>query len=146
MADPDVAVITPGPLAGPSHSDLCNRLAIGRSEMAAAYERAKELLYAAECALAQNRALRRTIKETVRDRRSLAARKELLERSGHAQMVVRLETMPVIEQAKGIIMIQARCGEAEAFDLLRRASQLSNVPVQELAAQLVAKSAGQTTV
>jgi AmiR/NasT family two-component response regulator len=46
----------------------------------------------------------------------------------------------VIEQAKGIIMAQSACGEAEAFDLLRRASQRSNVPVRELAAQLVAKS------
>jgi AmiR/NasT family two-component response regulator len=49
--------------------------------------------------------------------------------------------MPVIEQAKGIIMAQSACGDAEAFDLLRRASQRSNVPVRELAAQLVAKSA-----
>src|SRR5262249_40819792 len=51
------------------------------------------------------------------------------------------ESMPVIEQAKGIIMAQSRCGEAQAFDLLRRASQRSNVPVRELAAQIVAKAA-----
>jgi AmiR/NasT family two-component response regulator len=48
--------------------------------------------------------------------------------------------MPVIEQAKGIIMAQSRCGQAEAFDLLRRASQRGNVPVRDLAAQLVAKT------
>jgi AmiR/NasT family two-component response regulator len=29
--------------------------------------------------------------------------------------------MPVIEQAKGILMAQHRCGADEAFDLLRRA-------------------------
>jgi AmiR/NasT family two-component response regulator len=30
--------------------------------------------------------------------------------------------MPMIEQAKGIIMSQSRCGQAQAFDMLRRAS------------------------
>jgi AmiR/NasT family two-component response regulator len=49
--------------------------------------------------------------------------------------------MPVIEQAKGIIMAQSQCGDAQAFDLLRRASQRANVPVRELAAQIVAKTA-----
>jgi len=45
--------------------------------------------------------------------------------------------MPVIEQAKGILMAQRQCGPDEAFDLLRQASQRSNVPVRELAARLV---------
>lgn len=31
--------------------------------------------------------------------------------------------MPLIEQAKGIIMAREGCGPEEAFDLLRRASQ-----------------------
>jgi hypothetical protein len=53
----------------------------------------------------------------------------------------RLQTMPVIEQAKGILMADSHCGDAQAFDLLRRASQRSNVPVRELAAQIVAKAA-----
>ena len=65
---------------------------------------------------------------------------EVLRRSGHARLQARLETMPVIEQAKGIIMSQSRCGEQEAFDLLRRASQRTNVPVRELAAKIVANS------
>jgi AmiR/NasT family two-component response regulator len=52
----------------------------------------------------------------------------------------RLETLPVIEQAKGIIMGQSHCDDAQAFDLLRRASQRGNVPVRELAAQIVAKA------
>jgi ANTAR domain len=43
----------------------------------------------------------------------------------------------VIEQAKGIIMAQQGCGPDEAFDLLRRASQRTNVKVHELAAQMV---------
>jgi GAF domain-containing protein len=44
--------------------------------------------------------------------------------------------MPVIEQAKGILMAQQGCGPDEAFDLLRRASQRFNVPVRVLAARL----------
>src|SRR5499433_4447408 len=48
-----------------------------------------------------------------------------------------LDTMPVIEQAKGMLMAQQGCGPDEAFDLLRRASQRFNVPVRVLAARLV---------
>lgn len=48
-----------------------------------------------------------------------------------------LGTMPVIEQAKDILMAQQGCGPDEAFDLLRRASQRFNVPVRVLAARLV---------
>jgi hypothetical protein len=63
---------------------------------------------------------------------------DLLQRSEYWRLRARLETMPVIEQAKGIIMAQQGCDPEEAFDLMRRASQRSNVPVRELAAQLVA--------
>jgi cell division septation protein DedD len=52
----------------------------------------------------------------------------------------RLESQGPIEQAKGIIMAQAHCDEAHAFDLLRQASQARNVPVRALAAQLIAKA------
>ena len=48
-----------------------------------------------------------------------------------------LDTMPVIEQAKGILMAQHGCGPEEAFDLLRRGSQRFNVPVRVLAARLI---------
>jgi AmiR/NasT family two-component response regulator len=48
-----------------------------------------------------------------------------------------MATMPVIEQAKGIVMAQQECGPEEAFDLLRRASQRSNVKVHVLAEQIV---------
>jgi len=48
-----------------------------------------------------------------------------------------LDIMPVIEQAKAILMAQQRCDPDEAFDLLRRASQRFNVPVRVLAARLV---------
>ena len=39
--------------------------------------------------------------------------------------VAELDTMPVIEQAKGILMAQHGCGPEEAFDLLRRAITLT---------------------
>jgi hypothetical protein len=50
--------------------------------------------------------------------------------------------MPVIEQAKGILMAQHSCDPDEAFDLLRRASQRFNVPVRVLAARLVHRVQG----
>jgi AmiR/NasT family two-component response regulator len=43
----------------------------------------------------------------------------------------------VIEQAKGILMAQNHCGPAEAFDLLRRASQRANIKVQVPAGRLI---------
>jgi hypothetical protein len=48
-----------------------------------------------------------------------------------------LESMPVIEQAKGIVMAQQRCGPDEAFDLLRRASQPFNAKISVRAAQMI---------
>jgi hypothetical protein len=65
------------------------------------------------------------------------SQRQVLHESAFARLAAKLETMPVIEQAKGIIMAQRRCGPEEAFDLLRRASQRSNVKVYVLAAQIV---------
>jgi len=67
--------------------------------------------------------------------------KEMLEHSPYARLLARLQTMPVIEQAKGIIMAQCRCSEEQAFDALRRASQRENIKLRELAARVVAKTA-----
>jgi hypothetical protein len=63
--------------------------------------------------------------------------REVLHDSAFARLQARLDTMPVIEQAKGVLMAQNRCGPDEAFDLLRRASQHANVKVAVLAAQIV---------
>ena len=63
--------------------------------------------------------------------------REVLRSSAYARLQARLETMPVIEQAKGILMAEHRCGPDEAFDLLRRASQSANVRISVLAARLV---------
>lgn len=71
----------------------------------------------------------------------LAARTGGLQFSAHARMEARLASMPVIEQAKGIIMAQCRCSEDQAFDALRRASQRENIKLRELAARVVAKTA-----
>jgi hypothetical protein len=63
--------------------------------------------------------------------------RQKLHDSAFARLQARLDTMPVIEQAKGILMAQYRCRPEEAFDLLRRASQSANVKVSVLAAQMV---------
>src|SRR6516225_9552946 len=83
------------------------------------------------------------------DLRALAADerdRELLRDSATARLQARLETMPVIEQAKGIVMGQEGCGPEEAFDLLRRASQQSNVPIRELAVLIVARAPATETL
>jgi AmiR/NasT family two-component response regulator len=63
--------------------------------------------------------------------------REVLHHSAYARLQARLETQPVIDQAKGILIARKGCSPDEAFDILRRASQRSNVPVRELAAQIV---------
>jgi ANTAR domain-containing protein len=54
-----------------------------------------------------------------------------------ARLQAKHETMAVIEQAKGIVMVQRGCSPTEAFDLLRRASQRTNFKVHVLATQIV---------
>ena len=68
-------------------------------------------------------------------------RTEILRDSAFARLRARMGTMPVIEQAKGIVMAQQRCGPEEAFGLLRRISQLTGVKVHVLAAQIVEHAA-----
>jgi len=63
--------------------------------------------------------------------------KEVLLRSELARLRARLATMPVIEQAKGVIIAQNGCSDTEAFDLLRQASQRLNQPVRDLADRIV---------
>jgi AmiR/NasT family two-component response regulator len=49
--------------------------------------------------------------------------------------------MPVIEQAKGIIIARQGCGPDESFDVLRRISQRTNVKLRDVAAQIVERTA-----
>lgn len=72
------------------------------------------------------------------------SQREILHDSAFARLQARLDSMPVIEQAKGILMAEQRCGPDEAFDLLRRASQRANVKVSVLAAQIVEQIASQS--
>src|SRR5215469_1780061 len=65
------------------------------------------------------------------------SRREILHDSEFARLEARMGTMPVIEQAKGIVMAQQECSPEEAFDLLRRASQRANIKVHVLAAQMI---------
>jgi ANTAR domain len=74
-----------------------------------------------------------------RDAKADLRDRELLMNSALARLQARLETMPVIEQAKGVIMEQEGCTAEQAFDLLRKASQSSNVPIRELAVLIVTR-------
>jgi hypothetical protein len=80
------------------------------------------------------RARARAARERARQGRS---QRQILQDSMLARLHARLQTMPVIEQAKGIIMGQSGCGPEEAFDLLRQASQQANVKVNVLAARMI---------
>jgi ANTAR domain len=64
---------------------------------------------------------------------------ELLTEAAYVRLLARLESMPVIEQAKGILMAQSRCTPDEAFAMLRAASQRSNVRVKDLAEEIVGR-------
>jgi hypothetical protein len=69
--------------------------------------------------------------------RTSAGQRSLLAESGYARLYAKARTLPVIEQAKGVLMAQQGCEPDAAFDLLRRASQRSNVPVRDLAARIM---------
>jgi GAF domain-containing protein len=56
------------------------------------------------------------------------------------QMREAMTSRAVIEQAKGIIMGQRRCGPEEAFAILSRASQRTNRKLRDVAASLVERA------
>ncbi len=88
--------------------------------------------------LADTRARLEAAQEQIRTGRS---QRQRLRESAYARLVARLESLPVIEQAKGILMAQTGCTADEAFDMLRRASQRSNTRVHALASQIVQRTA-----
>jgi AmiR/NasT family two-component response regulator len=67
--------------------------------------------------------------------------RQALHDSAFARLAARLESQPVIEQAKGILIAQVGCTPDEAFGLLRAASQRANVPVRDLARDIVDRTA-----
>ncbi|MBT0769430.1 GAF and ANTAR domain-containing protein [Kineosporia sp. J2-2] len=56
-----------------------------------------------------------------------------------ADMRAAMASRAVIEQAKGVIMAQNRCGPDQAFEILRTASMGRNVKLRDLARQMVLK-------
>jgi len=135
-------VSSPGPAI--PDPEPAHRLPDARAQVASNWARSLELRQQTERVLAEAQAIQRIIEDARRERRSSREGRERLRQSEHARLLARLDTMPVIEQAKGIIMAQSRCTETEAFDRLRRASQHTNVPVRDLAAQIVATAAGRS--
>jgi response regulator NasT len=100
-----------------------------------------ERVAAARSVLADNTVRLAAAAERLRSTRSSLesgrSRRDLLHESAYARLQAQLETMPVIEQAKGILIAQTGCSPDEAFTLLRQASQRSNVRVSALAASIV---------
>ena len=114
-------------------------------ERTAVRARAKELQARARAARKRAAALilqTGQIRSAVQRQRLFPAdRADLFQHSAYARLLARMETMPVIEQAKGVLMAQFGYDEDEAFDMLRRASQRSHIPVRDLAGQIVARTA-----
>lgn len=73
-------------------------------------------------------------------RRAVGAGPGLLRYSAYARLNARLASLPVIEQAKGVIMAQYGWPEEQAFEAMRRVSQQRNIKVRELAASIVARA------
>jgi AmiR/NasT family two-component response regulator len=67
--------------------------------------------------------------------------RQVLHDSAYARMAARLDSQPVIEQAKGILIAQVGCTPDEAFAMLRAASQRTNVRVRDLAHEIVDRAA-----
>jgi hypothetical protein len=80
---------------------------------------------------------RARLQATIDQLRRGRPQRQILHDSAYARLQAKLDSMPVIEQAKGVLMAQYRCPPEEAFDLLRRASQNANIKVSVLAAQIV---------
>src|SRR5216117_60108 len=116
-------VIVSDPGAAQPATELGGRLAGTWAEAAAACARSEELQRWTRHVLTEAQAAQRTSAEARHRRRSSPAGRGLMQHSEYARLLARLETRPVIEQAKGIIMAQSHCGDAQAFDLLHRASQ-----------------------
>ncbi|MFC4071125.1 GAF and ANTAR domain-containing protein [Actinoplanes subglobosus] len=55
-------------------------------------------------------------------------------------MQAAMESRAVIEQAKGVVMSQRRCGPEEAFAILSRASQEGNRKLRDVAASVVERA------
>ena len=64
------------------------------------------------------------------------------QRELNAQLLEAAASRPVIDQAMGIVMVLQGCTASQAFDRLRLRSQTANLPVREIAEDLVAAATG----
>ncbi|HYK28956.1 MAG TPA: ANTAR domain-containing protein, partial [Streptosporangiaceae bacterium] len=110
-----------------------------RTRAEQAVRRTECVLEQSEAALQQHQQARAQARLTRELRQS--GRGDRLRYSPYARLEARLASMPVIEQAKGILMAQCGCSADRAFDALRRISQHENIRVRDLAAQVVANTA-----
>ena len=121
------------PNAAPSGGDLPEALA--------------ERIAATQLALGDNLERLTLSRERLREALRLAAdgrsERETLHEAAYARLLARLHTMPVIEQAKGIVMAESRCSPDEAFAMLRAASRRSNKKVRDLAEEIVSRISGE---
>jgi hypothetical protein len=102
-------------------------------QLRATERKAKENWQLIEAAWNQNEQIRA-------QRQAARTDPERLQYSAYARLQARLASLPVIEQAKGIIMARYGWSEDQAFDALRRASQRENIKVRDLAASIVART------
>src|SRR5260370_7807911 len=64
------------------------------------------------------------------------SQREILHTSAFARLQARLDSMPVIEQAKGVLMAERRWGPDTAFDLLPRAPHRPTTKLSVLPAHI----------
>jgi hypothetical protein len=95
---------------------------------------------AAETNLLRLEANRTVLSATLQQMRRDRPKRQQLHESAYARLLARLDSLPVIEQAKGILMAESGCDPDEAFDMLRLASQRTNVKVRDLASGIVERA------
>jgi AmiR/NasT family two-component response regulator len=84
--------------------------------------------------------IRSQLVETREQIRAGSSARQRLHDSAYARLQAQLDSLPVIEQAKGILMAQRGCSAEDAFDLLRSASQRTNTRVREVATEIVRRT------
>jgi hypothetical protein len=77
------------------------------------------------------------LRATMADVREGRARRAPLHDAAYARLATRLATLPLVEQAKGILVAQIGCSSQEAGDVLRIAARGSETKLRELAAKII---------
>jgi AmiR/NasT family two-component response regulator len=111
----------------PAEIDLAQRLAAARRDV--------------EANVLQLDLTRSRLRATLQRISANRTQRQVLHDSVFARLTARLESQPVIEQAKGILIAKVGCTPDEAFGLLRAASQHTNVAVRDLARDIVDRTA-----